>query len=181
MLVGGLLILLALIVYVGATNVINFMDGINGITAGYTLAVLLPLLLLNASGDFETETIKTPEVFVSECVSENESELSSSASQSSTVSLEAASDNPSGKKQEKQVLAEGSATSDGTEKVLEQSDCFLPDGNAEASVGGCDVSDGDCREARLPGSTIAQGTEVSEGNDRFDGRCFSCFCLNSVR
>lgn len=46
-LVGGLLILLALIVYVGATNVINFMDGINGITAGYALAVLLPLLAIN--------------------------------------------------------------------------------------------------------------------------------------
>lgn len=30
------IILLALIVYVGATNVINFMDGINGITAGYS-------------------------------------------------------------------------------------------------------------------------------------------------
>ena len=47
LLVGGLLILLALIVYVGATNVINFMDGINGITAGYALAVLLPLLAIN--------------------------------------------------------------------------------------------------------------------------------------
>ena len=47
MLVGGLLILLALIVYVGATNVINFMDGINGITAGYALAVLLPLAAIN--------------------------------------------------------------------------------------------------------------------------------------
>ncbi len=48
-LVGGLLILLALIVYVGATNVINFMDGINGITAGYALAVLVPLLLMNTN------------------------------------------------------------------------------------------------------------------------------------
>ena len=47
LLVGGLLILLALIVYVGATNVINFMDGINGITAGYALAVLLPLAAIN--------------------------------------------------------------------------------------------------------------------------------------
>ena len=52
-LVGGLLILLALIVYVGATNVINFMDGINGITAGYALAVLLPLLLLNGFCGFQ--------------------------------------------------------------------------------------------------------------------------------
>lgn len=40
-------VLLALIVYVGATNVINFMDGINGITAGYSLAVLVPLALVN--------------------------------------------------------------------------------------------------------------------------------------
>ena len=50
-LVGGLLILLALIVYVGATNVINFMDGINGITAGYALAVLLPLALVSDVAD----------------------------------------------------------------------------------------------------------------------------------
>ena len=41
------IVLLALIVYVGATNVINFMDGINGITAGYSLAVLVPLAILN--------------------------------------------------------------------------------------------------------------------------------------
>ena len=53
LLVGGLLILLALIVYVGATNVINFMDGINGITAGYALAVLLPLLAINCGFKFQ--------------------------------------------------------------------------------------------------------------------------------
>lgn len=41
------IVLIALIVCVGATNVINFMDGINGITAGYALAVLLPLWMLN--------------------------------------------------------------------------------------------------------------------------------------
>ena len=40
-------VLIALIVFVGATNIINFMDGINGITAGYSFAVLLPLFLLN--------------------------------------------------------------------------------------------------------------------------------------
>jgi UDP-N-acetylmuramyl pentapeptide phosphotransferase/UDP-N-acetylglucosamine-1-phosphate transferase len=40
-------VILALIVCVGATNIINFMDGINGITAGYSLAVLLPLFVLN--------------------------------------------------------------------------------------------------------------------------------------
>lgn len=41
------MLLLALIICVGAMNVINFMDGINGITAGYSLAVLVPLFLLN--------------------------------------------------------------------------------------------------------------------------------------
>ena len=46
-LLTALIVLVALIVCVGATNVINFMDGINGITAGYSLAVLLPLVLLN--------------------------------------------------------------------------------------------------------------------------------------
>lgn len=42
----------ALIVCVGATNIINFMDGINGITAGYALAMLIPLLLLNKEYGF---------------------------------------------------------------------------------------------------------------------------------
>ena len=41
------IVVIALVVCVGATNVINFMDGINGITAGYSLAVLLPLIVLN--------------------------------------------------------------------------------------------------------------------------------------
>ena len=41
--------IVALIVFVGATDVINFMDGINGITAGYSLAVLVPLLMENRS------------------------------------------------------------------------------------------------------------------------------------
>ncbi len=40
-------VIIALIVCVGATNIINFMDGINGITTGYALAMLLPLLLVN--------------------------------------------------------------------------------------------------------------------------------------
>ena len=43
------IVLVALVVYVGATTVINFMDGINGITAGYALAVLVPLGLLNTN------------------------------------------------------------------------------------------------------------------------------------
>ena len=47
-----LIVLAALIVCVGATNVINFMDGINGITAGYALAVLVPLMLVNNGLDF---------------------------------------------------------------------------------------------------------------------------------
>lgn len=38
-------IIIALVVCVGITNVYNFMDGINGITGGYSLAVLIPLLL----------------------------------------------------------------------------------------------------------------------------------------
>lgn len=46
------IVILALIVYVGITNVINFMDGINGITAGYSLAVLLPLMILNEQMGF---------------------------------------------------------------------------------------------------------------------------------
>ena len=50
------IVLVALVVCVGATNVINFMDGINGITAGYALAVLVPLLLLNGSIDFIAES-----------------------------------------------------------------------------------------------------------------------------
>lgn len=43
-----LFIVAALVVCVGATNIYNFMDGINGITAGYSFAVLLPLILVNA-------------------------------------------------------------------------------------------------------------------------------------
>lgn len=50
------IVLVALVVCVGATNVINFMDGINGITAGYSLAVLVPLLLLNGSIGFIAES-----------------------------------------------------------------------------------------------------------------------------
>ena len=47
---------IALIVCVGATNIINFMDGINGITAGYALAMLIPLLLLNKEYGFIDES-----------------------------------------------------------------------------------------------------------------------------
>lgn len=41
------IVLIALIVSVGITNAYNFMDGINGITGGYSLAVLAPLIYLN--------------------------------------------------------------------------------------------------------------------------------------
>lgn len=51
------IILLALVVYVGATNVINFMDGINGITAGYSLAVLIPLALVNLTDTFVAQSL----------------------------------------------------------------------------------------------------------------------------
>ena len=45
-------VILGLIVCVGATNIYNFMDGINGITPGYSLAVLVPLLLVNLRVEF---------------------------------------------------------------------------------------------------------------------------------
>lgn len=51
------IVLVALIVYVGATNVINFMDGINGITAGYSLAVLLPLAALNTDNEYVAQSL----------------------------------------------------------------------------------------------------------------------------
>ena len=40
---------IALFFCVGATNIINFMDGINGITAGNALAMLVPLALVQGS------------------------------------------------------------------------------------------------------------------------------------
>ena len=41
--------LVALFFCVGATNFINFMDGINGITAAYSLAMLVPIALVNGA------------------------------------------------------------------------------------------------------------------------------------
>lgn len=41
------IVIIALVVSVGATNICNFMDGINGITGGYSLAVLVPLAIMN--------------------------------------------------------------------------------------------------------------------------------------
>ena len=46
-LIQGLIVLAALIVCVGGTNIYNFMDGINGITGGYSLAMLIPLIIKN--------------------------------------------------------------------------------------------------------------------------------------
>ena len=52
LLVTAVMFIVAMIVFVGATNIYNFMDGINGITAGYSLSVLLPLLLMNTKVPF---------------------------------------------------------------------------------------------------------------------------------
>lgn len=46
------IVCIALIVCVGITNAYNFMDGINGITGAYSLAVMLPLIYLNKSVGF---------------------------------------------------------------------------------------------------------------------------------
>lgn len=46
------IVVVALIVSVGIINAFNFMDGINGITGGYSLAVLAPLIYLNTRFDF---------------------------------------------------------------------------------------------------------------------------------
>ena len=51
------LVLVAFIVCVGASNVINFMDGINGITGGYALASLIPIYILNKELGFAEESL----------------------------------------------------------------------------------------------------------------------------
>lgn len=50
------IVIIALIVCVGITNAYNFMDGINGITGGYSLAVLLPLIYLNDKMEFISQS-----------------------------------------------------------------------------------------------------------------------------
>ena len=45
----AVIVVVALFFCVGATNFINFMDGINGITAAYSLAMLVPLMLVNGA------------------------------------------------------------------------------------------------------------------------------------
>ena len=47
---------IALVVAVGGTNIFNFMDGINGITAGYSLAMLIPIALANRGMAFVEES-----------------------------------------------------------------------------------------------------------------------------
>lgn len=52
----ALVVVVALFFCVGATNFINFMDGINGITAAYSFAMLLPILLMNRGLGFIEES-----------------------------------------------------------------------------------------------------------------------------
>lgn len=49
---GWWMVLIALIVCTGIINAYNFMDGINGITGGYSLAILLPMMIVNAGQQF---------------------------------------------------------------------------------------------------------------------------------
>lgn len=50
-------VFLALIVCVGASNVINFMDGVNGITGAYAMALLIPLGILNSAMNFVPQNL----------------------------------------------------------------------------------------------------------------------------
>ena len=52
----AVIVVVALFFCVGATNFINFMDGINGITAAYSFAMLLPIALLNHEMGFIEES-----------------------------------------------------------------------------------------------------------------------------
>ena len=47
----------ALIVCVGASNIINFMDGINGITGAYAMALLIPLYLINSANGLSAQGV----------------------------------------------------------------------------------------------------------------------------
>lgn len=46
------IILIALIVCVGVSNAYNFMDGINGITGGYSLSIMAPLIFVDTQTPF---------------------------------------------------------------------------------------------------------------------------------
>lgn len=56
----AVIVVVALFFCVGATNFINFMDGINGITAAYALAMLAPIALVNGSR-FKVQCSSVPE------------------------------------------------------------------------------------------------------------------------
>ena len=51
------IVILGLVVCVGIVNAYNFMDGINGMNGGYTLAVLLPLAWMNARMGFAPQSL----------------------------------------------------------------------------------------------------------------------------
>lgn len=51
------IVIIALIVCVGASNVVNFMDGVNGITGVYAMASLVPLVLLNNTIYFVNQSL----------------------------------------------------------------------------------------------------------------------------
>lgn len=53
----ALIVVIALFFCVGATNIINFMDGINGITAAYALAMLIPIALLDSSFKIQDSSV----------------------------------------------------------------------------------------------------------------------------
>lgn len=55
------IVLLALILCIGIMNAYNFMDGINGITAGYSIAILIPLVIVN----YQTQFIDMNYLYVS--------------------------------------------------------------------------------------------------------------------
>jgi len=56
-----LLSLIGLVVFVGIMNVYNFMDGINGMTGGYSIAVLVPIFFIN----HETHVVDSSIIIVS--------------------------------------------------------------------------------------------------------------------
>lgn len=63
----ALAVVVALFFCVGATNITNFMDGINGITAGYALAMLVPIAIVNNQlriGELENGTFITPSYLI---------------------------------------------------------------------------------------------------------------------
>lgn len=51
------IVIMAFVICVGASNIYNFMDGINGITPAYSLAILIPLFLMNREILFVEESI----------------------------------------------------------------------------------------------------------------------------